>query len=154
MRMNGEADTNPQVDIDWHTVPFQNKDSYPLQVLAQLLNGRTGRLYKAMVVGDGAVATNVTAGAFSRKYAGEFGVEAEVKDGKAPEDAEKAIYVELEKLKKDLVPAEELQKVKNNFAAQTFRGLQSNFFILFSSWATRAAATGRSSTRDRRRSRP
>jgi len=76
------------------------------------------------------VATNVTAGAFSRKYAGEFGVEAEVKDGKTPEDAEKAVYVELEKLKKDLVPAEELQKVKNNFAAQTFRGLQQNFFIL------------------------
>ena len=130
MRLNGEADTNPQVSVNWHTVPFQNKDAYPLQVLAQLLNGRTGRLYKAMVVGDGAVATNVTAGAFSRKYAGEFGVETEVKDGKTPEDAEKAVYVELEKLKKDLVPAEELQKVKNNFAAQTFRGLQQNFFIL------------------------
>ncbi|MGZ5380997.1 MAG: M16 family metallopeptidase [Thermoanaerobaculia bacterium] len=130
MRFNGEADTNPQVYVNWHTVPFQNKDAYPLQVLAQLLNGRTGRLYKAMVVGDGAVATNVTAGAFPRKYAGEFGIEAEVKDGKAPEDTEKAAYVEIEKIKKDLVPAEELQKVKNNFAAQTFRGLQQNFFIL------------------------
>jgi predicted Zn-dependent peptidase len=131
MRLNGEADTNPQVSVDWHAVAFQNKDAYPLQVLAQLLNGRTGRLYKAMVVGDGAVATNVTARAFSRKYAGEFGVEAEVKDGKTPEDAEKAIYVELEKLKKDLVPAEELQKVKNNFAAQVFRSLQSNMGILY-----------------------
>ena len=130
MRLNGEADTNPQVSVNWHTVPFQNKDAYPLQVLAQLLNGRTGRLYKAMVVGDGAVATNVTAGAFPRKYAGEFGIEAEVKDGKAPEDTEKAVYVEIEKIKKALVPAEELQKVKNNFAAQTFRGLQQNFFIL------------------------
>src|SRR5664280_1699019 len=56
MRMNGEADTNPQVSVNWHTVPFQNKDAYPLQVLAQLLNGRTCLLYKAMVVGDGAVA--------------------------------------------------------------------------------------------------
>jgi predicted Zn-dependent peptidase len=130
MRLNGEADTNPQVGVNWHTVPFQNKDAYPLQVLAQLLNGRTGRLYKAMVVGDGAVATNVMAGALARKYAGEFHVMAEVKDVKTSEDAEKAIYVELEKLKKDLVPAEELQKVKNNFAAQTFRGLQQNFFIL------------------------
>ena len=131
MRFNGEADTNPQVGVNWHTVPFQHKDSYALQVLAQLLNGRTGRLYKAMVVGDGAVATNVTAGAFSRKYAGEFGVEAQVKDGKTPEDAEKAIYVELERIKKDPVPAEELQKVKNNFAAQVFRSLQSNMGILY-----------------------
>lgn len=131
MRLNGEADTNPQVGVNWHAVAFQNKDSYPLQVLAQLLNGRTGRLHKAMVVGDGAVATKVTARASSRKYAGEFGVEAEVKAGKTPEDAEKAIYVELEKLKKDLVPAEELQKVKNNFAAQVFRSLQSNMGILY-----------------------
>ena len=131
MRFNGEADTNPQVGVNWHTVPFQHKDSYALQVLAQILNGRTGRLYKAMVVGDGAVATNVTAGAFSRKYAGEFGVEAQVKDGKTPEDAEKAIYVELERIKKDPVPAEELQKVKNNFAAQVFRSLQSNMGILY-----------------------
>ena len=131
MRFNGEADTNPQVGVNWHTVPFQHKDSSALQVLAQILNGRTGRLYKAMVVGDGAVATNVTAGAFSRKYAGEFGVEAQVKDGKTPEDAEKAIYVELERVKKDPVPAEELQKVKNNFAAQVFRSLQSNMGILY-----------------------
>ena len=131
MRFNGEADTNPQVGVNWHTVPFQHKDSYALQVLAQVLNGRTGRLYKTMVVGDGAVATNVTAGAFSRKYAGEFGVEAHVKDGKTPEDAEKAIYVELERIKKDPIPAEELQKVKNNFAAQVFRSLQSNMGILY-----------------------
>ncbi|MFI5119691.1 MAG: M16 family metallopeptidase, partial [Thermoanaerobaculia bacterium] len=130
MRLNGEADTNPQVGIDWHTVPFQNKDSYPLQVLAQLRNAPTRRLPTAMVGVDGAGAPSVSAGAFSRKYAGEFQIEAEVKDGKAPEDTEKAIYVELEKLKKDLVPAGELQKVKNNFAAQTFRGLQQNFFIL------------------------
>ncbi len=131
MRFNGEADTNPQVEVAWHTVPFQNKDSYPLQVLAQLLNGRTGRLYKSMVVGDGAVATNVTASAFSRKYAGEFEIDAEVREGKAPEDTEKAVYTEIEKLKKDLVPAEELQKVKNNFAAQVFRSMQSNMGILY-----------------------
>jgi len=131
MRFNGEADTNPEVGVKWHTVPFQHKDSYPLQVLAQLLNGRTGRLYKAIVVGDGAVATNASAGAQSRKYAGEFGVEAEVKEGKTPEDTEKAIYVEIEKLKKELAPAEELQKVKNNFAAQVFRSMQSNMGILY-----------------------
>ena len=131
MRMNGEADTNPRVEVDWHTVPFQNRDSYPLQVLAQLLNGRTGRLYKAMVAGESPVATSVQASAFVRKYAGEFGAEAEVKDGRAPEEAERAIYAEIDRLKKDLVPAEELQKVKNNVAAQAFRSLQSNMGILY-----------------------
>ncbi len=35
--MYAEAETNPQVDINWHTVPFGHRDSYALEVLAQLL---------------------------------------------------------------------------------------------------------------------
>ena len=44
-RMNAEAEANPQVDINWHTVAFGHRDSYVLQVLAQLLSTRTGRFY-------------------------------------------------------------------------------------------------------------
>ena len=33
-RMYAEAETNPQVDIIWHTVPFRHKDSYALDILA------------------------------------------------------------------------------------------------------------------------
>jgi predicted Zn-dependent peptidase len=131
MRMNGEADTNPRVEANWHAVPFGHKDSYALQVLAQLLNGRTGRLYKALVASENPVATSAQASASARKYAGEFGVEAQVKEGRAPEEAERAIYAELDRLKKDLVPAEELQKVKNNSAAQAFRSMQTNMGILY-----------------------
>src|SRR6266478_2697500 len=36
-RMYAEAETNPQVDILWHTVAFQHKESYALQILAQVL---------------------------------------------------------------------------------------------------------------------
>jgi predicted Zn-dependent peptidase len=130
MRFYGDAETNPQVEADWHTVPFQHKDSYALQVLAQLLNGRTGRLYKGLVLPKDAVATQASAQQNSQKYAGSFGVSAEAKEGKTPEEAEKAIYAELEKLKTDLVPADELQKVKNAFSAQSFRRLSANFPIL------------------------
>ncbi|MEO6325812.1 MAG: pitrilysin family protein [Thermoanaerobaculia bacterium] len=130
MRFLGEAETNPQVAINWHTVPFQHRDAYALEVLAQILNGRTGRLYKGLVLPADAVATNVTAGQISRKYAGGFAVEGEAKDGKTPEDVEKAVYVELEKLKASPVDDHELQKVKNNFAAGAFRRLSSNFPIL------------------------
>jgi predicted Zn-dependent peptidase len=131
MRLNGEADTNPQVSAEWHTVGFQHKDSYPLQVLAQVLNGRTGRLFKGLVLPADAVATNVMAAQQSRKYAGSFAVEGECKEGKKPEELEKGIYAEVEKLQKELVPAQELQKVKNNFAANSFRRLSSNMAILF-----------------------
>ncbi|MFN2385196.1 MAG: M16 family metallopeptidase [Thermoanaerobaculia bacterium] len=128
-RMYAEAEANPQVDILWHTVPFGHKDSYPLQVLAQLLSTRTGRLYKGLVLGS-QVATQTFASQNSQKYAGAFNAGGEVKEGKKPEDVEKGIYAEIEKLQKEPVPAEELQKVKNNFAAAEYRRLASNFPIL------------------------
>ncbi len=131
MRMNGEADTNPRVDVLWHTVPFQHRDSYPLQVLSQILNGRTGRLYKALVDGTSPVATSAQASAFSRKYAGEFEVDAQVREGREPAETEHAIYAVLDTLKQDVVPPDELQKVKNNAAAQAFRSMQTNMGILY-----------------------
>jgi predicted Zn-dependent peptidase len=128
-RMYAEAEANPQVDILWHTVPFGHKDSYPLQVLGQLLSTRTGRLYKGLVLGS-QVATEASARQQSQKYAGLFNAGGEAKDGKTPEDVEKGIYAEIEKLQKEPVPAEELQKVKNNFAAAEYRRLAANFPIL------------------------
>lgn len=134
VRVTGEAETNPEVEIRWHTVPFEHKDSYALQVLAGLLNGRTGRLDKALVLPAAAVATKATASAGGlmtpQKYAGEFTVGAEAKEGHSLEEVEKGALAEIEKLKRDLVPAEELQKVKNNVATSSFRRLSSNFFIL------------------------
>jgi predicted Zn-dependent peptidase len=134
LRFEGEADTNPTAEIRWHTVPFQHKDSYALSVLAELLNGRTGRLYKAMVLPADAVATEARAShngmGAPAKYAGSFNVAAEAKEGKTPADVARTALAEIERLKAEPVPAEELQKVKNNIAAGSFRRLTSNFFIL------------------------
>lgn len=135
MRFSGDAETNPSVDMRWHTVPFGHKDAPALEVLAQLLNGRTGRLYKGMIQSANPVATEASAGhnpPFSQqKYAGWFYVTAEAREGKTLDEVEKGIVAELDKLKKDLVPAEELQKVKNNAVAGSFRRLSSNMAILF-----------------------
>jgi hypothetical protein len=131
MRFTGEAETNPQVAVQWHTVAFQHKDAYALEVLAQLLNGRTGRLYKSLVLPPNAPATQAMAAQRSQKYAGYFGASAEVKDGRSPEEVEKGLLAEVERLKTEAVGAEELQKVKNNFAAGAFRRLTSNMAMLF-----------------------
>ena len=128
-RMNAEADTNPQVDLMWHTVAFQHKDSYALQVLSQILSTRTGRLYKGLVLGSG-LATSVSAQQDSRKWAGLFEVEGEARAGHKPGEVEQGIYEVIDKLKQEEVPAEELQKVKNNIAAGEYRRLTSNFPIL------------------------
>jgi predicted Zn-dependent peptidase len=128
-RMYAEADTNPQVDIMWHSVPFGHKDSYALQILGQILSTRTGRLYKSLVLGGG-VATDMYAYQGSQKWAGYFNAGGEVREGHKPEEVEQGIYDNLAKLQQDEVPAEELQKVKNNFAAGEYRRLSANFPIL------------------------
>jgi predicted Zn-dependent peptidase len=133
MRFAGEADANPQVEARFHTVGFQHRDAYPLQVLAQILNGRTGRLYKALVAPEkpeNAIATEMSAFQSTQKYGGAFAIGGECKEGHSPEEVEKGMYAEIERLKNEPVSDHELQKVKNNFAAGAYRRLSSNFAIL------------------------
>jgi len=129
-RMLAEAEANPQVDILFHTVPFQHRDSYVLQVLDGLLDGRTGRLHKGLVLGR-EVATETYTATDHRRWAGLLNVGAELREGRTHEEVEQAIYSELDRLKNEEVPAEELQKVKNNFAANEYRKLTSNMRILY-----------------------
>jgi len=128
-RMYAEAEANPQVDILWHSVPFRHKDSYPLEILGQVLSTRTGRLYKGLVMGSG-VATDTYAYQSSMKWEGYFNAGGEAKEGHKPEEVEQGVYDNLEKLKHEAVPPEELQKVKNNFAAAEYRRLSANSPIL------------------------
>jgi predicted Zn-dependent peptidase len=129
MRMNAEADTQPQVEIRYHTVPFQHKDSYALDVMGSVLNGRTGRLYKSMVEGK-QVASSARAAQDSRKYGGAFSFEAETKGDATPAQLEEGWYAELKRLQDEPVGEQELQKVKNQAMADSYRRLQNNFFLM------------------------
>jgi predicted Zn-dependent peptidase len=128
-RMTAEADTPPSVRVRYHTVADGHKDEPALMVLQALLNGRTGRLYKSLVL-DEQVANSATAGHNGMKYEGYFEFRGVAKAGKAPEQVEQAIYKEIEKLKTAAVPDHELQKVKNEQTASNFRRLQSGFFLM------------------------
>jgi predicted Zn-dependent peptidase len=129
-RFNAEAETSPTVRIWWKGVPFVHKDTPALDLLSDVLAGRTGRLYKGLVLGR-QVANETSAAIDPRKYGGIFMVEVTVKDGKEPAEAEAAVYEEIEKLQKEEVPAEELQKVKNAYKANSYRRLSSPFAIFF-----------------------
>ncbi len=128
-RMNAECDCQPQLSVQFHTTPFEHKDSYVLDVIEGLLNGETGRLKKSLVL-DRQVAASASASQQSWKYNGFFEVSAETKGEATPGDLETAIAAELERLKGEPVPAEELQKVKNQIAADAFRRLENPFFQL------------------------
>jgi predicted Zn-dependent peptidase len=100
-----------------------------LSGLAQILSTRTGRLFKGLILGS-EIATETWAHQDAQKWAGYFNIGGEAKEGHTPQEVEQGIYAELEKLKKEEVPPDELQKVKNNFAANEYRKLSSNTPIL------------------------
>ena len=129
-RTVGEADTNPTVTIRYHTPPFDHKDTFPLEILAQALNGRTGRLYKSLVEEKQLAVGQPRAQLGTNKYAGYLELSAEVKDGRTHQEVEDALLAELERLRTEPVQDHELQKLKNNELADSFRRLQSNFYLL------------------------
>jgi len=128
-RMNAEGDFPPAIEIRYHTVPAGHVDSYPLDMLAELLNERTGRLYTGLVEGRG-IAGSARASSDTRKYAGLFSFDAETRGDATPEMLEKAWYEELAKLQQAEVPERELRKVKNRVAAGNYRRLENNMSLL------------------------
>ena len=128
-RMVAYAETNPQVVTRYHSVPDGHVDEPALVVLGQLLNGRTGRLYKSLVEGQ-EVATNASGGQSGFKFEGMFQLRGTAAQEHTPEEVEQALYAELELLKTEPVTDRELQKVKNQNAAGNFRDLQGNFQLL------------------------
>jgi predicted Zn-dependent peptidase len=128
-RMIAYADTNPQAQVRYHSVADGHKDEPALVVLGSVLSGRTGRLYKSLVL-DQKIATNAAGGQNGLKWEGYFVLTATARPGSTPEQVEQALYKEVEKLQTTKVEDRELQKVKNRFAAEDFRRLQNNFQLM------------------------
>ncbi len=126
---------------------WKHPDSYPLEVLAGIMSGKTGRLYKKLVEEKGIAKSSgggggrmfggddlaVDASQDSRKYAGAFQISAEGVSGVRAEQLEEAMYEVIDDLKKNPVTAEELQKVKNQLRVQKIRfmDMMSGIGILF-----------------------
>ncbi len=129
-RMTAYADTNPSVQLRWHTVPFAHSDFFALDVMESVLSDRTGRLYKSLVEAE-QIATGEPYAAHSPfKYGGYLEIGAELAEGVDHQLVEDALLAEIERLKNEPVPERELQKVKNQSLADSYRRLQSNFFLL------------------------
>ncbi len=128
-RMNAECDCQPQVSVQFHTVPFEHKDQYALDVVQSLLNGQTGRLRKSLVL-DRQIASSASAGQQSLRWNGSFYLQAETKGESTPAILEAALSAELARLQNETVPADELAKVKNQIVAESYRNLESPFYLL------------------------
>ena len=106
-------------------------DEAALDVLAQLLSGKTGRLYKRLVTKEEVAMRQPSASNGSRKYAGYFEINVTVKDGKSPEQAEQMILEEIDKLREGEITDYEIQKVKNQVLAASVQRLRSNTGLMF-----------------------
>jgi predicted Zn-dependent peptidase len=146
-RLIAQAESSPQTEIWYHTVAWKHPDSYPLEVLAGIMGGKTGRLYKKLVeekgIAKGAVKRRgrmffgsglaVDATQDSKKYAGAFQITAEGVSGVRAVQLEEAVYEVIQDLKNNPVPEEELQKVKNQLRVKKIRfmDIMSGIGILF-----------------------
>ena len=128
-KMTGYAETKPQVRLRYHSVADGHVDEPALVVLQDILNGRTGRFYKSLVL-DRKIATSAGGGQEGRKYEGYFEVSATAAEGHTPKEVQGALETILDELKEKDVGSRELQKVKNQRAASEFRKLRSNFSLM------------------------
>jgi predicted Zn-dependent peptidase len=139
-RLNGEGPASTSVRMMFHTPPDGDPDTAALAILASTLGsggggfrggmgggGGTGRLYKTLVR-DKQLAVSASASSRPQWYVGAFQLSAtpRVDKGVQPEDLEKEIWAEVEKVKKDGLTEEEIQKAKNRSEAMFVRSLQSS----------------------------
>ncbi len=142
-RLEAACDCRPQVQALYPTVPFVHRDTAALEVLAGLLNGRTGRLFRSLVLEQG-VASSAFAMQSAQRWAGMFSFSAEAKGGAKPADLLAAWDRELDRLRREPVAEAELAKVKNQIAADAYRKLKEPSALLmqllmsdgFGDWTT------------------
>jgi predicted Zn-dependent peptidase len=103
----------PRIDIAWIVPPAESPDSAALDVLSTVLSsGRSARLNQA-VVREKQLATSVGAFAGDSRGPGLFSAFAMVIPGKNLDEAEAAIYGEIEKVKTGPIQDWEIEKAHN-----------------------------------------
>lgn len=127
-RVNVGFDASPAFMMGFHKPVAPNDDDYVFSVIDSILShGRTARFDKN-VVRQKKVALSVgTFTAPGDKYPNLFVVNGEPHPPHTTEDVEKAVWEELEKLKKEPVSREELDKVINNMESDFIHGLASHY---------------------------
>ncbi|MBE2231846.1 MAG: insulinase family protein [Chitinophagaceae bacterium] len=97
----------------WHAGSRMEQRYYTTDLLTDILSGGgSSRLYQSLVK-EQKLFSNIECYHFGSTENGLVAIEGKLVKGIKPEDGEKAVEAELTKLKTELVPENELQKVKN-----------------------------------------
>lgn len=130
-RISVEYDAEPEMAIAWHEPAGGGVDKEVFDIAASLLSrGRTSRLYKSLV-DEKQLVTSVWANSDFSRYPDIFAISATPKAPHTYDEVEKAIYDEIDKLKRDGPTDWELQRTRNQIEADFVRGMQSNLGMAF-----------------------
>src|SRR5262245_42656269 len=116
----------PAVVVAYHITYDGHPDSYPLHIASKILSdGQSARLVRELVYNKRLALTAQGTGNITEDPNLFFAV-AIVQPGRSPDEAEKALIAELDKLKYEPVTAHELERAKNQFARDYIVGRESN----------------------------
>jgi len=130
-RVDQVYEANPVLFIGYHKTAFDDPDEAAFHVVERLLtDGRTSRLYKALVL-EKQLCIDIDSDVFPGNSLGDlqgglFNIYACPKDGVSTIEVEEAIYYELDRLAQEGISDRELEKVKNNIDADFIWSTYSN----------------------------
>ena len=115
----------PAVVVTYH-VPYNgHPDSYPMFVMSKTLSdGQTSRIYRKLVYETGLALTAFGSSSFLEQP-GIFSAVALVNPGKSPDQVEKELIAQFDRLKTEGITERELQRAKNQFARDYILGRES-----------------------------
>lgn len=114
----------PYLMIAYHAVDVKNEDYYALNMLSYILSsGESSRLY-SVLVDQKQLATDVYTNFGDNLDPGLFSIYAAANPGVNIDDLEKEIYIQIDKIIKDGISENELQKVKNQILIQFYRQIE------------------------------
>jgi len=129
-RVSLEFDANPTFYMGFHKPTLPHEDDYVFDVIDSLLSaGRTSRLTREIVMKNKIAVSIGTFTVPGSRYPNMFTISGIPRAPHTTADLERAVWVELERLKTEPVGGRELQKVINNLEASQIRELESDYMM-------------------------
>jgi len=123
-RFTMRDDAEPRLDMIFHTPGYPHDDLYKLDIVEGIFSGRSGRLYRRLVDGEG-LCTDVGASNSVRLHNGDFHIWAELKSDADPAKVEAIIRDELAKAAAKRPTDRELVRITNEIRMSFIAGLKS-----------------------------
>ena len=119
----------PYIVMGYHVPNLREPDSYVLEVIATLLSaGKSSRLYQSLVREKRLVLSTDADHSLLSRDPSLFYLSAELLPGKEVTEVEKSLDQEVERLKKERVGTQEMEKAKNQIEASFVFGQDSLFY--------------------------